>query len=119
MTLFLTVLVFLAVSFGLVGVCLLMYMKGQWNREKLSPYECGFDPIFSARSSFSLRFFLLAVLFVVFDVEVVVLVPIIYGLCGEFSMSGVLSVFLFLFVLSAGCLYERREGSMDWVSEKE
>jgi NADH:ubiquinone oxidoreductase subunit 3 (subunit A) len=53
-------------------------MTGQWNREGVSPYECGFDPMLSARRSFSLRFFLLGVLFLVFDVEVVIVVPKLY-----------------------------------------
>nr|UVG41267.1 NADH dehydrogenase subunit 3 [Xenostrobus securis] len=116
--LFLAVCFFLGLSFLLIGLCGGVFMKGQWNREKLSPYECGFDPIWSARSSFSLRFFLLAVLFVVFDVEVVCLVPVLFNLFYGYSMVGVWSVLLFLLVLSAGCLFERREGSMDWVSEK-
>nr|YP_010570479.1 NADH dehydrogenase subunit 3 [Xenostrobus securis]UZG65992.1 NADH dehydrogenase subunit 3 [Xenostrobus securis] len=118
MFLFLTVLFLMGLSVLLIGLCGLLFMKGQSNREKLSPYECGFDPIWSARSSFSLRFFLLAALFVVFDVEVVCLVPVLFNVAHEYSMVGVSSVLLFLLVLSAGCLFERREGSMDWVSEK-
>nr|YP_010305153.1 NADH dehydrogenase subunit 3 [Vignadula atrata]ULT46705.1 NADH dehydrogenase subunit 3 [Vignadula atrata] len=118
MILFVAVSFFLILSFFLMSLCMFFFMKKQWNRDKLSPYECGFEPILSARSSFSLRFFLLAVLFVVFDVEIVALIPIVYGLSSEFEVVGVVSIMVFLLVLSVGCLYERRDGSMDWVSEK-
>nr|YP_010230647.1 NADH dehydrogenase subunit 3 [Bathymodiolus aduloides]QSV10324.1 NADH dehydrogenase subunit 3 [Bathymodiolus aduloides] len=117
MSLFLSVFVFWLVASVLMGVCFVLSMKGQWAREKASPYECGFDPMLSARSSFSLRFFLLGVLFLVFDVEVVMVVPILFVLYGGVEAVGVVCLVGFLHVLTIGCLYERRDGSMDWVSE--
>nr|YP_010570466.1 NADH dehydrogenase subunit 3 [Gigantidas vrijenhoeki]UZG65979.1 NADH dehydrogenase subunit 3 [Gigantidas vrijenhoeki] len=117
MSLFLSVFVFWLVAMVMMGVCLILSMMGQWSREKVSPYECGFDPMLSARSSFSLRFFLLGVLFLVFDVEVVMVVPILFVLYGGVEVVGVICLVGFLHVLTIGCLYERRDGSMDWVSE--
>lgn len=105
-------------------VCSLLLLLGLWvsiadtrSREKSSCYECGFEPIRTARRRFSLRFFLLGVLFVVFDVEVVMLVPILFGVRVGGSLARVVCVSIFLVVLVLGCLYERRDGSIDWVKE--
>nr|BAV25049.1 NADH dehydrogenase subunit 3 [Gigantidas platifrons] len=117
MSLFLSVSVLWLVAAVMMGVCLMLSMTGQWGREKVSPYECGFDPILSARSSFSLRFFLLGVLFLVFDVEVVMIVPLLFVLYGGVEVVGLVCLVGFLHVLTIGCLYERRDGSMDWISE--
>lgn len=93
-------------------------VKGQWNREKVSPYECGFDPIGSARSRFSLRFYVVIILFVIFDVEVVLIVPLLFSFYGLKSLAGVSAWVLFMVVIVLGCLYERRDGSMDWVEDR-
>jgi len=78
-----------------------------------TPYECGFDPVGRARTPFSLRFFLLGIIFLLFDVEVAVLFPLLF-VVGERSVAGVGGLFFFLFVLLAGLLHEWREGSLDW-----
>lgn len=99
---------------GIISVAgLVLSMKTLSDREKLSPYECGFDTVLSSRRRFSLRFFLLAVLFVVFDVEVVLLLPLVYvlGLCGD--AKGLFGALIFLFFLIIGLLHERREGSLE------
>nr|QEX96219.1 NADH dehydrogenase subunit 3 [Sphaeroma terebrans] len=97
------VLVF--VSFGLSP-------KGEGSREKNSPFECGFDPHGGARAPFSLRFFLLGVVFLIFDVEIVLLFPLTVS-DGDFMNSwGVLSV-VFMMGLLGGTLHEWREGSLD------
>nr|YP_009446145.1 NADH dehydrogenase subunit 3 [Modiolus kurilensis]ASB29945.1 NADH dehydrogenase subunit 3 [Modiolus kurilensis] len=112
-----------AVVVVMVVPCILLFL-GLWlamgdmsSREKSSCYECGFEPIRTARSSFSLRFFLLGVLFVVFDVEVVMMVPILFGVSVGGSAVSIICLILFIIVLVVGCLYERRDGSMDWIKE--
>nr|QOX09676.1 NADH dehydrogenase subunit 3 [Harpovoluta charcoti] len=84
------------------------------DREKSSPFECGFDPIKPARLPFSLRFFLLAIIFLIFDVEIVLLFPILSSMSGSFSMSLVSSTFVFLLILVIGLFHEWNEGSLDW-----
>nr|YP_010936442.1 NADH dehydrogenase subunit 3 [Mancinella echinata]WKW54895.1 NADH dehydrogenase subunit 3 [Mancinella echinata] len=84
------------------------------DREKSSPFECGFDPIKSARIPFSLRFFLLAIIFLIFDVEIVLLFPILVSMTSSFSLSLMVSLFVFLMILVIGLFHEWNEGSLDW-----
>nr|AUD57236.1 NADH dehydrogenase subunit 3 [Acuticosta chinensis] len=84
-------------------------------REKTSPFECGFDPMGSSRVPFSLRFFLLAVIFVVFDVEIVLLFPSVMVVGGSWmSIVGYFALLVFLVLLLGGVIHEWREGSLEW-----
>nr|UBU97802.1 NADH dehydrogenase subunit 3 [Dardanus aspersus] len=84
------------------------------DREKNSPYECGFDPKNSARLPFSLRFFLIAVIFMIFDVEITLILPIAYILEITNVMSWALVGGLFIIVLLFGLYYEWQEGALEW-----
>nr|YP_010400306.1 NADH dehydrogenase subunit 3 [Purpura bufo]UQS76005.1 NADH dehydrogenase subunit 3 [Purpura bufo] len=84
------------------------------DREKSSPFECGFDPIKSARLPFSLRFFLLAIIFLIFDVEIVLLFPILISMTSSYSLALMISLFIFLIILIVGLFHEWNEGSLDW-----
>ena len=83
--------------------------------EKKSPFECGFDSRGSGRLPFSLRFFMLAILFLVFDVEVALLIPLVLGLCYNQLFFSVLGAIIFLIILLIGTLHEWRLGSLSWV----
>nr|YP_009059164.1 NADH dehydrogenase subunit 3 [Anadara sativa]AHB14363.1 NADH dehydrogenase subunit 3 [Anadara sativa]BAN00310.1 NADH dehydrogenase subunit 3 [Anadara broughtonii] len=92
------------------------YQGGTQFREKSSPYECGFEPIGSARSSFSLRFFLMAMVFMIFDVEIVLLLPLLGGMMA--SVVGVevyVEVLFFLSFLLFGLWFEWSEGCLEWL----
>nr|YP_009493346.1 NADH dehydrogenase subunit 3 [Gibbosula crassa]AWK29311.1 NADH dehydrogenase subunit 3 [Gibbosula crassa] len=111
--------VFVSVVLGLVllllGLVLGVSVFG--GREKSSPFECGFDPVGSSRVPFSLRFFLLAVIFVVFDVEIVLLFPAVMGIGGDWMwLGGYFVLVFFLVVLFLGVVHEWREGSLEWES---
>nr|YP_009192200.1 NADH dehydrogenase subunit 3 [Eurythoe complanata]ALO81715.1 NADH dehydrogenase subunit 3 [Eurythoe complanata] len=84
------------------------------DREKTSPFECGFDPLGSARIPFSLRFFLLAVIFLVFDIEIVLLMPLPLIMKTGQTLTASISVLLFLLILIVGLVHEWHEGSLEW-----
>nr|YP_010614644.1 NADH dehydrogenase subunit 3 [Chiasmodon niger]WAS35219.1 NADH dehydrogenase subunit 3 [Chiasmodon niger]WNH18390.1 NADH dehydrogenase subunit 3 [Chiasmodon subniger]WNH19495.1 NADH dehydrogenase subunit 3 [Kali kerberti] len=84
------------------------------DHEKLSPYECGFDPLGSARLPFSLRFFLIAILFLLFDLEIALLLPLPWG--GQ--LPSPLTTFFWastvLILLTLGLIYEWMQGGLEW-----
>nr|YP_009974939.1 NADH dehydrogenase subunit 3 [Perinereis cultrifera]QNJ33913.1 NADH dehydrogenase subunit 3 [Perinereis cultrifera] len=82
------------------------------NFEKSTPFECGFDPHSSARIPFSLRFFILAVLFLVFDIEIALLMPVPSMML--LSLKTKLSILAFSIVLALGLFHEWKEGSLEW-----
>nr|YP_001718412.1 NADH dehydrogenase subunit 3 [Loxosomella aloxiata]BAG12597.1 NADH dehydrogenase subunit 3 [Loxosomella aloxiata] len=106
-------------SFFLAGVFLGLFLllSGRFlaDREKSSPFECGFDPKDSARIPFSMRYFLLAVIFLVFDLEIVLLIPLVLMLSSMKSLGCLLSGMLFIIILFFGVLYEWWEGSFNWI----
>nr|YP_004769889.1 NADH dehydrogenase subunit 3 [Callistoctopus minor]YP_009504410.1 NADH dehydrogenase subunit 3 [Octopus variabilis]ADU57220.1 NADH dehydrogenase subunit 3 [Callistoctopus minor]AWX90445.1 NADH dehydrogenase subunit 3 [Octopus variabilis]AWX90549.1 NADH dehydrogenase subunit 3 [Octopus variabilis]AWX90627.1 NADH dehydrogenase subunit 3 [Octopus variabilis] len=89
--------------------------KSQKNREKNSPFECGFDPSWYTRSPFSMRFFLLAVIFLIFDIEIILLIPIISNLLFSPCMIYLSSSIIFLIILTLGLLHEWNQGSLNWM----
>nr|YP_009753957.1 NADH dehydrogenase subunit 3 [Dicranocentrus wangi]QIT06438.1 NADH dehydrogenase subunit 3 [Dicranocentrus wangi] len=88
--------------------------KSQMDREKLSPFECGFDPKSSARLPFSLRFYLIALIFLIFDVEITLILPIPI-LMTQMNMTTMmfLSSF-FLMILIIGLFHEWSQGALEW-----
>nr|ARV86559.1 NADH dehydrogenase subunit 3 [Xyrias revulsus] len=82
--------------------------------EKLSPYECGFDPIGSARLPFSMRFFLVAILFLLFDLEIALLLPLPWGdQLPDVTQTLFWAMFI-LVLLTAGLIYEWTQGGLEW-----
>lgn len=104
----------LALSCVVIGLGWLLAKRSISDREKRSPFECGFDPIKSARLPFSIRFFLLAIIFLIFDVEIVLLFPILIRIRGRYSLAVILGTFGFLVILIVGLFHEWNEGSLDW-----
>nr|YP_010960775.1 NADH dehydrogenase subunit 3 [Lethasterias fusca]WNH38666.1 NADH dehydrogenase subunit 3 [Lethasterias fusca] len=82
--------------------------------EKASPYECGFDPLNSARVPFSFRFFLVAILFLLFDLEIALLFPLPQALFIYNPSSVLLFSSLFLIILLIGLIFEWTQGGLDW-----
>lgn len=85
------------------------------SRMKLRPFECGFDPKESARLPFSVRFFLLAVVFLIFDIEVALVFPLVFGVKYYLYVSVVVAGLGFLLILIFGLLHEWRRGALRWV----
>jgi len=81
--------------------------------EKVSAYECGFDPFSDTRTKFDVRFYLVAILFIIFDLEIVYLFPWVMVL-NELSVFGFFSMIFFLLILTLGFLYEWSKGALNW-----
>ena len=81
--------------------------------EKLSAYECGFEPFQDSRMEFDVRFYLVAILFIIFDLEIAFLFPWAISL-GKIGFLGFTSMMIFLFILTIGFIYEWKKGALDW-----
>lgn len=113
---YLPILIFLAIAIGLAAIIILasLFIAPQHpDREKLSAYECGFEPFEDARGKFDVRFYLVAILFIIFDLEVAFLFPWAISL-GNIGMFGFWSMMVFLAVLTVGFIYEWRKGALEW-----
>nr|YP_009255579.1 NADH dehydrogenase subunit 3 [Datnioides undecimradiatus]YP_010700810.1 NADH dehydrogenase subunit 3 [Datnioides pulcher]UEN68327.1 NADH dehydrogenase subunit 3 [Datnioides polota]WCI20686.1 NADH dehydrogenase subunit 3 [Datnioides microlepis]AND95955.1 NADH dehydrogenase subunit 3 [Datnioides undecimradiatus]WCI20699.1 NADH dehydrogenase subunit 3 [Datnioides pulcher] len=84
------------------------------DHEKLSPYECGFDPLGSARLPFSIRFFLVAILFLLFDLEIALLLPLPWGDQLSSPMLTFCWASVVLILLTTGLIYEWLQGGLEW-----
>nr|AYQ18938.1 NADH dehydrogenase subunit 3 [Discolomatidae sp. 4 ACP-2013] len=92
----------------------LLSKKTFMDREKSSPFECGFDPKNSARLSFSLHFFLISIIFLIFDVEITFLLPMIYNLKIMNLFNYMMIYSFFIFILLAGLYHEWNYGALEW-----
>jgi NADH-quinone oxidoreductase subunit A len=110
------ILVFLLIA-GLVAIVMIggsrLAAPNRPYAEKLSSYECGFEAFDDARRRFDVRFYLVAILFIIFDLEVAFLFPWAITL-GDIGLFGFLSMLGFLAVLTVGFIYEWNKGALDW-----
>ncbi len=113
---YLPILIFLGIAIGLSAAMLTasyIVAKQRPDAEKLSPYECGFAPFNDARRQFDVRFYLVAILFIIFDLEVAFLFPWAVSL-GSIGLLGFWSMVVFLAVLTIGFIYEWKKGALEW-----
>jgi NADH-ubiquinone oxidoreductase chain 3 len=103
----------LLVSLILLGVPFLFTSNGSTYPEKLSAHECGFDPFGDARSRFDIRFYLVSILFITFDLEVTFFSPWAVSL-NKIDLFGFWSMMVFLLILTIGFIYEWKKGALDW-----
>src|SRR5713226_8961671 len=110
------ILVFLAIAGGLAVVMVAAsyaVARQHPDSEKLSPYECGFEPFEDARIRFDVRYYLVAILFIIFDLEVAFLFPWAVAL-ADLGAFGFWSMIVFLAVLTIGFVYEWKKGALEW-----
>nr|YP_009515321.1 NADH dehydrogenase subunit 3 [Limnadia lenticularis]AXH81654.1 NADH dehydrogenase subunit 3 [Limnadia lenticularis] len=100
--------------FVLLVLVFIISKKSLLDREKASPFECGFDPVVSSRLPFSLRFFLIALIFLIFDVEVVLIFPFVYSVSWVAYGGWVSLAIVFLLILLLGLFYEWNYGALEW-----
>jgi len=113
---YLPILIFLGIavilSIVFVGAAVLVARQNP-DPEKLSAYECGFEAFETSRAQFDVRFYLVAILFIIFDLEVAFLFPWAVSL-GDIGMYGFWSMVIFLGVLTVGFIYEWNKGALEW-----
>jgi len=108
--------VFIAIAIAIGGALMIAPFLVAYKNpdpEKLSAYECGFNAFDDARMKFDIRFYLVAILFIIFDLEVAFLFPWAITF-GELGLFGFWSMMLFLAVLTIGFIYEWRKGALEW-----
>ncbi len=113
---YLPILIFLAIAVAVAAAAViasLIVARQNPDSEKLSPYECGFEAFDDARRKFDVRFYLVAILFIIFDLEVAFLFPWAISL-GEIGVFGFWSMVAFLGVLTVGFIYEWKKGALEW-----
>ncbi len=116
MTEYVPILVFLVLAFAIsIGAIFFSLVVGKKNAyyDKNSTYECGFDPFDDSRSKFEVKFYLVAILFIIFDLEIIFLFPWAIAF-NEIGLFGFLSMMFFLLVLTIGFVYEWMKGALDW-----
>jgi NADH-quinone oxidoreductase subunit A len=117
---YLPVLIFLVVSAGLAALLLLLgsgigriLARNPGGAEKVSPYECGFEAYEDTRMKFDVRYYLVAILFIVFDLEIAFLFP--WGVAlRKIGVFGLVAMGIFLLILVVGFIYEWKKGALEW-----
>ena len=113
---YLSIIIFLFIALVIsIGFILINFISSPSNPdpEKLSAYECGFDPFEDSRMEFDVRLYLVAILFIIFDLEIAFLFPWAISL-GNIGLLGFTSMMIFLFILTVGFIYEWKKGALDW-----
>ena len=113
---YLSIIIFLFIALLIsIGFILINFISSPSNPdpEKLSAYECGFDAFDDSRMEFDVRFYLVAILFIIFDLEIAFLFPWAITL-GKIGLFGFISMMIFLFILTIGFIYEWKKGALDW-----
>nr|UFZ12871.1 NADH dehydrogenase subunit 3 [Corydalus sp. 1 YLJ-2021a] len=109
-------LIILTISILIMILASILSKKSFVDREKASPFECGFDPISSSRLPFSLRFFLIAVIFLIFDVEIALLFPLILILNYSNILMWTITSSIFILILLIGLYHEWNQGALNWAN---
>ena len=116
LTEYLSIIIFLFIALLIsIGFILINFISSPSNPdpEKLSAYECGFDAFDDSRMEFDVRFYLVAILFIIFDLEIAFLFPWAITL-GKIGVFGFWSMMIFLAVLTIGFIYEWKKGALEW-----
>nr|YP_010419989.1 NADH dehydrogenase subunit 3 [Anopheles darlingi]ACX49717.1 NADH dehydrogenase subunit 3 [Anopheles darlingi]AWB98270.1 NADH dehydrogenase subunit 3 [Anopheles darlingi]AWB98504.1 NADH dehydrogenase subunit 3 [Anopheles darlingi]AWB99089.1 NADH dehydrogenase subunit 3 [Anopheles darlingi]AWB99635.1 NADH dehydrogenase subunit 3 [Anopheles darlingi] len=107
-------LIIMIITIVVMILATLLSKKTLTDREKCSPFECGFDPMNSSRLPFSLRFFLIAIIFLIFDVEIALLLPMIMIIKSSNLINWTITSLFFIFILIVGLYHEWNQGALEW-----
>nr|YP_010270404.1 NADH dehydrogenase subunit 3 [Psephenothrips eriobotryae]UJY97333.1 NADH dehydrogenase subunit 3 [Psephenothrips eriobotryae] len=115
MKMFYMSILILVVVYLLILLSFFISMKNKNDWEKMSPFECGFNLMSFPRNPFSLRFFLISIIFLIFDIEIIILIPFVLNIFNMNSIIWMIMMFLFLTVLIWGLFHEWFLGSLNWL----
>nr|YP_010531170.1 NADH dehydrogenase subunit 3 [Athalia sikkimensis]UXW93392.1 NADH dehydrogenase subunit 3 [Athalia sikkimensis]UXW93587.1 NADH dehydrogenase subunit 3 [Athalia sikkimensis] len=106
----------LFISILIMIISTILSKKSNYDKEKISPFECGFNPKNNYRNTFSIQFFLIAIIFLIFDVEITLLLPLILTVNSSNLSVWFTLVTYFILILILGLLYEWKFGALDWLN---
>nr|WKU83779.1 NADH dehydrogenase subunit 3 [Aristosyrphus sp.] len=112
---FMTFMIFM-ISLLIMLTASILSKKSIKDREKNSPFECGFDPITSSRLPFSLKFFLIAIIFLIFDVEIALILPMVIIFNTSNLMNWTITTIIFILILLLGLYHEWNKGMLNWTN---
>nr|YP_009485688.1 NADH dehydrogenase subunit 3 [Carbula sinica]AVZ00825.1 NADH dehydrogenase subunit 3 [Carbula sinica] len=114
MYIYITSTVALIMSMIMMLLCSMISKSSKKDQEKLSPFECGFDPKSSARTPFSIQFFLIAILFLIFDIEIAIMLPVILTMNISMNWMWLITIMMFILILILGLYHEWNNGVLEW-----
>nr|YP_005353014.1 NADH dehydrogenase subunit 3 [Philanthus triangulum]AET62614.1 NADH dehydrogenase subunit 3 [Philanthus triangulum]QNV11908.1 NADH dehydrogenase subunit 3 [Philanthus triangulum] len=106
---------FIMISILILMLNLLFSKKSSKDREKMTPFECGFDPLTNSRLPFSIQFFLISLMFLIFDIEIILLLPMIFFMKMKINLNIILMFITFLSILILSTYLEWLESNLNWV----
>lgn len=107
-------MIILLISTVVMILASILSKKIVYDREKTSPFECGFDPLNSSRIPFSIRFFLITIIFLIFDVEIALIFPIINTIKINIISTWIFTSLFFFIILIIGLYHEWNQGALEW-----
>jgi NADH-quinone oxidoreductase subunit A len=110
------ILIYLLIALGFAAFTIIvsrLVQTRRYNKVKLEPYECGIEPTTDARDRYSIRYYLIAMLFVIFDVETVFMFPWAV-IMGQLGLFGLIEMIVFLLILVVGYFYAWKKGALEW-----
>nr|YP_010533743.1 NADH dehydrogenase subunit 3 [Sabethes tarsopus]UXX46894.1 NADH dehydrogenase subunit 3 [Sabethes tarsopus] len=114
MLIFIMSIIIFLITIIMMLISSLISKKTLMDREKCSPFECGFDPMNYSRLPFSLRFFLIAIIFLIFDVEIALILPMILIMKSSNLFNWLMTSLIFIFILLIGLYHEWNQGALEW-----
>nr|UOU85298.1 NADH dehydrogenase subunit 3 [Compsobata cibaria] len=114
LSILLIALIIMTISMIVMILATILSKKSIQDREKSSPFECGFDPKSSSRLPFSLRFFLITIIFLIFDIEIALILPMILIINYSNMMVWTLTSVIFIMILLFGLYHEWSQGMLNW-----
>nr|UFA47094.1 NADH dehydrogenase subunit 3 [Mitjaevia bifurcata] len=113
---FMYLLIIMVINMIIIMMIMLISKKSIFDIQKSSPFECGFNPMTYKRLPFSIHFFLIAVIFLIFDIEIIIIMPMILAMKSSFLINWLMTSCLFIAILLIGLYHEWLNGMLNWTN---